>query len=42
MEEAGEVEMKDVADFEGKVGKSSDGEVRKGKDDADMEVDGVD
>lgn len=42
MEEAGEVEMKDVTDFEGKVGKSSDGEVRKGKDDTDMEVDGVD
>lgn len=41
MEEAGEVEMKDVADFEGKAGKSSDKEVRGGKDDADMEVDGV-
>lgn len=42
MEEAGEVEMKDVADFEGKAGKLLDEEVREGKDDADMEVDGVD
>lgn len=42
MEEAGEVEMKDVADFQGKAGISSDKEVREGRDDADMEVDGVD
>ncbi|KAL9137016.1 MAG: hypothetical protein Q9175_001773 [Cornicularia normoerica] len=37
MEEAGEVEMKDVADFDGKAGKS-DNVVTEGKD---MEVDGV-
>lgn len=42
MEEAGEVEMKDVADLEGKAGKSSNKEARGGKDDMDMEVDGVD
>ena len=42
MEEAGEVEMKDVADFQRKAGKSSDKEVREGREDADMEVDGVD
>ena len=40
MEEAGEVEMKDVADFDGKVAKS-DQAVREGKGDADMEVDSV-
>lgn len=41
MEEAGEVVMKDVADFDdGKVGKSEKGK-REGKGDADMEVDGV-
>ena len=40
MEEAGEVEMKDVADFDGKVGKS-DKVVREGKGDVDMEVDRV-
>lgn len=37
MEEAGEVEMKDVGDFDGKAGKS-DNVVTEGKD---MEVDGV-
>ena len=41
MEEAGEVEMKDVADFDGKGGES-DERVREGKGDVDMEVDGVD
>ena len=41
MEEAGEVEMKDVEDFDGKSGKS-DKQVREGKGDVDMEVDGVD
>ena len=40
MEEAGEVEMKDVAEFEGKGGKS-DKVVREGKGDLDMEVDAV-
>ena len=40
MEEAGEVEMKDVADFDGKV-EALDGEGRGGKGDVDMEVDGV-
>ena len=40
MEEAGEVEMKDVADFDGKVGKS-DKVVREGKGGVDMEMDGV-
>lgn len=41
MEEAGEVVMKDVADFDdGKVGKSEKGK-REGKGDADMEVDGA-
>ena len=41
MEEAGEVEMKDVADFDGKGGKSEK-QVGEGKGDADMEVDEVD
>lgn len=41
MEEAGEVEMKDVVDFDGKVGKS-DRAVREEKGDVDMEIDGVD
>lgn len=41
MEDAGEVEMKDVGDFGGKVGKS-DRAVRDGKGDVDMEIDGVD
>ena len=41
MEEAGEVEMKDVADFDGK-GVKPDKQVREGKGDVDMEVDGVD
>ena len=41
MEEAGEVEMKDVADFDRKGGKS-DKQVREGEGDVDMEVDGVD
>ena len=40
MDEAGEVEMKDVADFEGKVGKSEK-VARAGEDDVNMEVDGV-
>lgn len=40
MEEAGEVEMKDVVGFDGKVGKS-DRAAREGKDEADMEVDGA-
>lgn len=41
MEEAGEVEMKDIADFDGKGGKS-DEQLKEGKGDADMEVDEVD
>ena len=40
MEAVGEVEMKDVAGFDGKVGKW-DNAGREGKDDADMEVDGA-
>ena len=40
MDEAGEVEMKDVADFDGKVGKS-DKAIKEGKGDADMDIDGV-
>ena len=40
MEEAGEVEMKDVADFDGK-GEKPDKQVREGKGDMDMDVDGV-
>lgn len=40
MEEAGEVEMKDVGEFDGKVGKS-DKAGREEKGDVDMEVDGV-
>ena len=40
MEEAGEVEMKDVADFDGKVGKS-DKVAREGKGGVDTEMDGV-
>lgn len=39
LEEAGEVEMKDVAGFDGKDAES-DKAVREGKGDADMEVDG--
>ena len=38
MEEAGEVEMKDVAEFDGK-GEKLDKEARNGKDDADMVMD---
>lgn len=41
MEEAGEVEMRDVAGLDGKVGKS-DKAVREGRGNADMEVDAVD
>ena len=41
MEEVGEVEMKDAADDDRKAGKW-DKEMREGKDEADMEVDGVD
>ena len=41
MEEAGEVEMKDAADFDGK-GVEPDKQTREGKSDMDMEVDGVD
>lgn len=40
MEEAGEVEMKDVAEFDGKVGRS-DTAVGERRSDPDMEVDGV-
>lgn len=40
MEEAGEVEMKDVADFDGKAGKCEKA-VTEGKSDMDMEVDRV-
>ena len=40
MEEAGEVEMKDVADFDGK-GEKPDKQVREGKGDVDMDIDGV-
>lgn len=41
VEEAGEVEMRDVAGLDGKVGKS-DKAVREGRGNADMEVDAVD
>lgn len=41
MEEAGEVEMKDAADLDGK-GVEPDKQMREGKSDMDMEVDGVD
>ena len=41
MEEAGEVEMKDVVDSGGKAGKS-DRAVRGGKGDVDIEMDGLD
>ncbi len=40
LEQAGEVEMKDVADFAGKGG-TSDKIAREGKSDVDMEVDGA-
>lgn len=40
LEEAGEVEMKDVADFDGKAGRSGK-VVREGNGDADVEMDGV-
>ena len=40
MEEAGEVEMKDVADFDRKTRKTDEAG-REGKYDADMELDGV-